>query len=222
MNRAKGVWKLLGRWIWVPLTKYYLSKERNVALGSIFLKVPAGVFHPTLFFSTKFLLDYANTQSVSFKKILELGAGSGLLSIAMAKKSAIVTASDINPVACMTTSENAKKNKVLIEVIESDLFDNFNKRAFDLILINPPYYPVNPKTEFEKAWFCGNNYDYFQKLFIQLANFIAKDGLAVMVLSDDCNISLISELATNNGYIWQEIRRKKFMFEWNYIYKITK
>ncbi|GAB4003879.1 hypothetical protein GCM10028808_00380 [Spirosoma migulaei] len=220
MNVVKGIRKAIGRWVLVPLTKQYLSKDRYVQIVNIHLKVPTGVFHPTLFFSTKFLLDYINSQVVSQASVLELGAGSGLLSIVLAKKGALVTASDISAIACKTVAYNATVNDVSIEIIESDVFDDFANQSFDLIVINPPYYPINPNTEAEKAWYCGVDYDYFHKLFGQLAAFMAKDGFAVMVLSEDCNSKLISQLAIKYGYEWAEIRRKRFRFEWNYIFKI--
>lgn len=74
------------------------------------------------------------------KKFLELGCGSGLISIAAAKKGARVTASDINPVAVEFLVKNSEENKVEIEVIESDLFNDIPKQPFDIIAINPPYY----------------------------------------------------------------------------------
>jgi release factor glutamine methyltransferase len=172
MNILKYTRKSFGKWILIPITKYYLSKDRKVKIGNVHLTVPSGVFHPTLFYSTKVLLEYTNDQPISGLKILELGAGSGLLSIQMAKRNAVVTASDVSKLACETVLENARNNDVMIEVIHSDLFDTFGNRMFDLILINPPYYPKNPDNDAEKAWYCGNDFNYFQKLFSQLNNFI--------------------------------------------------
>ncbi|MVM41715.1 methyltransferase [Spirosoma sp. HMF3257] len=221
MSLVKHIWKKLSKWIWVPLTKYYLSKDRELKIGDINLIIPVGVFHPTLFLSTKLLGDYLNKQAVNNLTILELGAGSGFLSITMAKRGALLTASDISQKACATVKENALNNGVFVDIIHSDLFDNFNKKLFDLIIINPPYYPKNPQTEADKAWYCGVDYNYFRKLFAQLANYIERQGKAIMVLSDDCNIELIRDLAIINGFTWREIARKKYRYEWNYLFSIT-
>lgn len=222
MNVLKQGRKLFGKWIGIPATKYYLSQDRKVKVGDISLKIPVGIFHPTLFLSTLFLLEFVENQSIENLKALELGAGSGLLSIAMAKRGAMVTASDISEKACTAVKENGLINHVSLEVIHSDLFDDFGERKFDVIVINPPYYPRNPQNEAEKAWFCGENFEYFQKLFAQLADYLSENGVAVMVLSEDCAMIEISRLATEAGYHWKQIAQKKKGGEVNYLFEITK
>ena len=221
MKIVKIIHKEIGKWIWIPLVKYYLSNERNLIINTIAIKVPVGVFHPTLFKSTKFLLNYIESKNVNGLKVLELGAGAGLLSIALAKNGANVTASDISETACNAVVENAKKNQVLVTVIKSDLFDSFEAQKFEMILINPPYYPKNPNTESEYAWYCGEHYDYFRRLFLRLALFIDQNGFAIMVLSEDCNIDRISQIAVKQHFLWRQIAKKKIGLEWNYLFKIT-
>lgn len=221
MNVLKQGRKLFGKWIGIPVVNYYLSRERKVRVGDIFLKIPVGVFHPTLFLSTLFLLEFIESQLIENLKALELGAGSGLLSIAMAKRGALVTASDISEKACAAVRENGLANHVSIEVIHSDLFDDFVNRQFDIIVINPPYYPRNPQNEAEKAWYCGADFEYFQKLFAQLADYLSKNGVAIMVLSEDCAIDQISRLAREAGYDWKQITQKQRGGEVNYLFEIT-
>ncbi|MEI7583518.1 MAG: HemK2/MTQ2 family protein methyltransferase [Runella sp.] len=221
MRLSKFARKLLGKWVLIPFFQNYLSQERKVKVGDMSLKVPVGVFHPTLFLSTKFLLEYIKIQEFKDKKMLELGAGSGLLSIEMAKRGATVMASDISLKACQAVQENALQNGVVIEIIHSDLFADFEKKTFDFILINPPYYPKNPETEADQAWFCGENFEYFQKLFHQLRHFLANNGKAIMVLSEDCDILKISQLAAQFGYLWKQVAQKKSWGEWNYLFEIT-
>lgn len=221
MNVLKQGRKLFGKWIGIPATKYYLSQDRKVRVGDIFLKIPVGVFHPTLFLSTLFLLEFLESQSIENLRALELGAGSGLLSVAMAKRGATVTASDISEKACTAVRENGLENHVSVEVIHSDLFDGFGEREFDIIVINPPYYPRNPQNEAERAWFCGENFDYFHKLFAQLADHLAENGAAVMVLSEDCAMDEISGLAKEAGYNWKQIAQKNKGGELNYLFEIT-
>jgi release factor glutamine methyltransferase len=222
MNLIKQGRKFLGKWIGIPAAKYYLSQDRKVKVGDISLKIPVGVFHPTLFLSTLFLLEFIDSQLIEKLKALELGAGSGLLSIAMAKRGAMVTASDISEKACAAVQENGSVNRVSIEVIHSDLFDDFEERKFDIIVINPPYYPRNPQNEAEKAWFCGENFEYFRKLFAQLADFLSENGAAIMVLSEDCAMDEIGRLAREEGYHWKQIAQKKRGGELNYLFEIIK
>lgn len=221
MKIIKKIQKKIGKWLWIPLVKYYLSKERNLIINNIHIKIPTGVFHPTLFKSTKFLLNYIYHEKVSGLHVLELGAGTGLLSIALAKQGAIVTASDISINACDAVVENAKANQIMVTVIKSDLFDLIDEIEFDIIFINPPYYPKTPKNESEYAWYCGEDHDYFQRLFLRLAHFIGQNGHAIMVLSEDCNIERIREIAIKHRLFWHRIAKKKIGFEWNYLFKIT-
>ncbi len=149
-----------------------------------------GVFHPGLFFSTKLLIEYISKYNLKDKNVLELGAGSGLISVYCAKLKANVTASDINPIAVENINQNEKLNSVNIKVVESDLFDRIETKEFNYIIINPPYYPKNPNNEEELAWFCGNDFQYFRKLFDQMGNYVNSDSKIIMVLSEDCDIEI--------------------------------
>jgi release factor glutamine methyltransferase len=82
-----------------PLLSKYLSRIRNYSYGDIQLQIAPQVFHPGFFSSTRLLLNYISALPLKGKKFLELGAGSGLISIYAAKNKAHVTATDINPVA---------------------------------------------------------------------------------------------------------------------------
>jgi release factor glutamine methyltransferase len=204
----------------VPISKLYLNHERKVEIGSIKLVVKPGVFHPTFFFTTKFLLQWLQEQNMHNLKVLELGAGSGLLSIYAAKQGAIVTASDISENACGNVKENVGRNNVQVDVLQSDLFTDVPWAQFDLILINPPYYPKNPVAESEYAWYCGEDFDYFQKLFFQMKRFMKESSRAIMVLSEDCNIEIIKSLAVQHDFKWQMIEQKKNWFEEDYLFEI--
>lgn len=218
---SKYIKKWLSKWLLIPLIKaFYLSKQTHLQIKGIALKIPVGVFHPSLYFSTQFLGEWLENQSIRGLKVLELGAGAGYLSIKAAQMGAIVTASDVSTLACETVRFNAAQNKIELTVLASDLFDNFNQTTFDLILINPPYYPKSPKNEADFAWFCGENFEYFQRLFSTMKPFLAQNGKAIMVLSEDCNIDKISHLAQENGFLWQKIKEEKNRIEMNFLFEI--
>src|SRR3982751_1776228 len=95
-----------------PLLVKYLSKTRTYSCKGITLEIPPEVFHPGFFYSTKLLLHHIANGRLYQRSFLELGAGSGLLSIYAAKRGAIVTATDINPVAIKSIEKNAEENCV--------------------------------------------------------------------------------------------------------------
>jgi release factor glutamine methyltransferase len=100
--------------------------------------VSPGVFFPGFIISTKLFLQFIEQLDISGKTLLELGAGSGIISVFAVLKGAIVTASDINPKAVQDIHENAVRNNVEVTVIESDLFEGIPRSTFDFIIIAPP------------------------------------------------------------------------------------
>jgi len=76
-------------------------------------------------------------------KILELGTGTGAISISLAKhfNDINILATDINSSALKIAKHNAMINKVdnIIEFKKSNWFLNLEKRKFDFIVSNPPY-----------------------------------------------------------------------------------
>jgi release factor glutamine methyltransferase len=187
--------------------KWYLSRPRTFRYEGLVINVSPGVFHPGFFFSTKILLQYLSTQSLNGKTFLELGCGSGTISIFAAKKGAQVTASDINTKAVRDAAHNGLANGVTMQVVHSDLFASIDQR-FDWIVINPPYYPAQPKQEEEYAWYCGEEHEYFETLFSDLKKFTYPESKVLMILSDVCNIDTIFSIARRNGLRFEKILEK--------------
>jgi release factor glutamine methyltransferase len=219
MKLRKIIKKIISPFL-IFTVKIYLKKERTFSYKGIKLKVMPGVFHPGLFFSTKILLKYLSRYNLSGKRVLELGAGSGLISIYAAKSGASVTASDISKAAIECIKINSNNNNVLLDAIQSDLFERLSDRIFDLIIINPPYFPSSPKNESDYAWFCGEDFEYFRKLFCQLDRFKNTHVEIIMILSEDCAISKIREIAYGNKLDIILLSTVKNWFEDNCIYSI--
>lgn len=203
-----------------PAIKKYLAKTRIYQYQNISLTIPPGVFHPGFFFSTKILLKHVLSLQLNKKKLLELGAGSGLISFAAAQKNAVVTATDINPLVIEFLKLNSKTNNISIQIILSDLFDDIEKQQFDIIIINPPYYKKNPETDADFAWYCGENGEYFEKLFRQLKNYMHNETEIFMVLCDGCDIDMIKSIAGKNGFAMNIILMKQNLIENNFIFNI--
>lgn len=81
------------------------------------------------------------------KKILEVGTGTGIISLMLAQRNpnANILAIDINPEAVKVSQENFS-NSVFSDRIKSQLqdFKHFEAAGkFDLIISNPPYFEIN-------------------------------------------------------------------------------
>ncbi len=207
----------------VPATQWYLRKERIFTYHDVTVKVFPGVFHPGLFYSTKFLIDFLITQSILNKSLLELGCGTGLISIISAKHGAFVSASDVSPTALKNATFNVNSNQVSVDIIQSDVFDNLNGKTFDWIIINPPYYTKSPANESELAWHCGENFEYFQKLFKNLGQHIRTETNTIMVLTLGCELKKIFDIARSNGFQFELIEEKNVLFDGkDFLYRITR
>lgn len=198
----------------------YNLKTRKFTHKGITVKINSEVFPPKFTISTKLLLKYMGPLNLKNKTCLELGCGSGIIALFAASKGAKVIATDINLVATDTLRIAALENNLEITVIESDLFEHVPSQVLDYIFINPPYYPKNPKNTKEYAWFCGENFEYFERLFSQLNT--VSFHTTLMILSEDCDISFIKDIALKNSLQFQLLANHKVMKEESFIFKITK
>ncbi len=81
-----------------------------------------------------FIKEYFNKP-----KVLDIGTGSGAIAISIKKDiDSIVYATDISKEALEVAKENAKRNNVDINFIETNLYDGI-KEKFDIVISNPPY-----------------------------------------------------------------------------------
>lgn len=73
-------------------------------------------------------------------RVLDIGTGSGILAVAAASSGARVVATDRNLDALRAARELARKRRVDLDCVRTDLARGL--RAFDRILCNPPYLPT--------------------------------------------------------------------------------
>jgi len=199
----------------------YLRKRRKYKYKDISVWVEPTVFPPFLTISTKLLLEFIEKMQLQGKSFLELGSGCGIISILAAKKGAIVTATDINQTALAALEKNAAENGVEMTVLQSDLFESLVGKTFDCIVINPPYYPRNPQSMAENAWFCGENFEYFERLFRELPAF-AEGNQIYMILSEDCELYNIKAIALRNAMAFELVLETKVATETNYIFSLRR
>jgi len=204
-----------------PLSAWYLSKVRTYTFLDITVKIHPGVFHPGLFFSTKILLKYLSQLNLPGQRILELGAGTGLISIyCFKKKASQVTASDISLSAISNIKENAALNKANIKTIHSDLFEYIQPDDFDIIIINPPFYPKDAQSEKDHAWFCGHDFEFFKKLFYQVQQKRNSQNRILMILSEECDLNEIKRLVNEFSMKLELASKDHVLGEQNYVFEV--
>lgn len=142
--------------------------------------------------TSKFLARFAIRRHS--RATLDLGTGSGILSLDMAKLSDIVVATDLNQRAISFALFNARVNGVEnIEVYTGDCFAPVEGRRFDLILSNPPFF-ITPQTGY---LFCDNSME-----LDGLCRRLVKE--APPYLNEDGYMQMLCEWAQVKGQPWEE------------------
>ena len=214
--------KYIANRFYKPLLTQYLSATRTYSGKGFRLVIPSGVFHPGFFFSTRLLLEYIGKRPLEGRSFLELGAGSGLISLFVSREGAKVVASDINPTAVECIRNNSQNNHVDLSVIQSDLFGDIPLQSFDIIAINPPYYKKDPQTPGEYAWYCGEHGEYFERLFSGLRSYSHPGSEIFMILCDGCDLDMVRGMAARHGFGMRCSFEKKNMVETNFIFAIER
>ena len=146
--------------------------------------------------------------------VLEIGCGSGIVSIHLAKRGNIVTAIDINAKAVEATIFNAKNNNLNIETIEGNMFTPVQDRKFENIVCNPPYLPPSDNyndPELELAVEGGNKgIEFTKNLLSEAHQYLESAGSIYMIQS-----SKMGNFETK----WQKeiIKETSFFFERLYL-----
>ena len=89
-------------------------------------------------------LKYIKKYFNGMLNVLEIGTGSGCISIALKKENSNlnITSTDISKKALKVAKNNAKLNNVNINFINTNIYDGINDK-YDIIISNPPYIKEN-------------------------------------------------------------------------------
>lgn len=141
--------------------------------------VPKNVYSPSD--DTFLMLDALAKISIEGKKVLDVGTGSGILSLFCAARGAHVTATDANELCLQTVQKAARTLGLSIQSILSDLFSNVREQ-FDVIIFNPPYLPSS--TVEDRAVDGGPDGTALSKRFLRsLAGHLERNGTAFLLVS---------------------------------------
>ncbi len=215
----KTLRKILNRTV-KPLLLKYIKTDRRYRYGSLDLLIRPGIFHPRFFNSTSALLSYLKKIDLKGKSLLDLGTGSGILAIFAASKGAFVTATDISQKAVDNSVYNANLNSLNINIFQSDLFDNIKHEKYEIILINPPYYPKKPLRTSDYAWYCGEKFEYYHKLFKQIRPYLQTNCRVVMSLANTCDTQKIQDIAETYGFTLELLEQKNYIWEKQFTFGI--
>ena len=157
------------------------------------------------------------SKNISNPKILEIGPGSGAISITLALelKNAFITGADISKDALKVCNINLNKYQIdNVEFIYSNLFENI-KNKYDIIISNPPYIKSEEMNSLQEevkkepvlALDGGEDgLDFYKTISEESRDYLKKDGFLIFEIGHD-QYDKVKEILINNKYI--DINYKK-------------
>ncbi|QNM93546.1 peptide chain release factor N(5)-glutamine methyltransferase [Mycoplasma sp. Pen4] len=161
LNKGMPIQKIMG---YVELADVHLDLSRKVLIPR---------------YETEELIIQVSEENKNREKldVLDLCTGSGYIALGLKKKQPTwnIDASDIDLEAIEQTRVNKEINHLDVNIIQSDVFQNINKK-YDIIVSNPPYIQPSEKlsksvTDFEPlhALYAKDDGLYFYKKIIEEA-----------------------------------------------------
>lgn len=152
-------------------------------------------------FETEILVEYIINADVNKEKILDIGTGTGAISLALAKnldKTSIIGV-DISDKALALANENKVRLKAdNVQFIKSDLFNNINEK-FDLIVSNPPYISEDDYKNLDDKLFLEpksalvggvDGLDFYREIIKKASNYLNIDGHLVFEIGYDQKVAI--------------------------------
>ena len=191
-------------------------------IDGLTLTIPKDVYDPA---EDSFLL-VENITIPANSKVLEIGSGTGYVSLLLAKKfsQAEYFCLDINPSAVITTKKNALMNKLPLIVLASDLFSSLKlSRLFDIILFNSPYLPISEEGLLSKAWSGGEGgLEIVDEYLATLDKYLKKRGSSYLVVSSKTDLEKLNTKLTELNLEWELLDDVVEGGEKIILYKITR
>ncbi|MDK2913713.1 MAG: release factor glutamine methyltransferase [Thermococcaceae archaeon] len=115
---------------------------------------------------------------------LDVGTGTGIIALLMARKARWVLGVDLNPIAVELARKNAELNNISnVEFRVSDLFENVSGE-FDVITFNAPYLPGEPEEPIDLALVGGERgREVLDRFIEEVPNYLKPGGVVQIVQS---------------------------------------
>ena len=151
-------------------------------------------------------------KEIENPKILDIGTGSGAISITLAKElpNSEVLGLDISDEALKIAVENRELNEALnLKFLKSDVFKNVRDKNYDLIVSNPPYIPMEEYNElmpevkkYEPKMALtdgGDGYYFYRKISEESMDYLKNGGYLAFEVGYNQG-ETVSQLMEKNGF----------------------
>jgi release factor glutamine methyltransferase len=123
-----------------------------------------------------------------------------------------VVASDLNPHACRQARERG------LEAVRADLVSAFRDSAFDAVLFNPPYLPIDPEAAADDPLLGALSGGATGRAVIEpflddVGRVLAPGGRVLLVVSSLTGREAVAEYARERGFEPAVVREERYPFE---------
>jgi release factor glutamine methyltransferase len=160
-----------------------------------------------------------NLEIKEGQSVLEIGTGSGLVSMYASLLTDEVTATDINYNALELAEKNFKLNNISTIKLEfGDLFEPVKDRKFDVILFNTPYLPTDSddiiNDDLNYAFDGGlDGRKVIDRFINQVSNHLNDRGIVQIIQSSLSDNDRTLDMFDRNGFVAEIAESEKFFFE---------
>lgn len=157
------------------------------------------------------MIDALSGNIQNDQTVLELGCGSGIISVFARDYSSKITATDLSPHAVNCAKLNG------IPAIRTDLFAGI-KGTFDLVIFNPPYLPTSEE-EYTGIWddlMVGGGSDgrkTIERFIAEVGDHLSPKGRVLLLVSSLTGIEEVCRIMRNRGLNVEIAARSRHFFE---------
>lgn len=208
------------------LRRFRFGREVQESVAGLDLTVLPEVFNPVIFRTGKYFaqlllgceLPPVNGQPSA--SALDLGCGTGVLGLVMAKRGFTVDCVDVNSEAARCAAINAERNNLQDRVCvhHGDLFAPVHDKQFDVITFSPPSFRGEPGSRFELSW---RSEDVFERFAAGLPAALRQGGVALVLQTSHGDEPGFVRALLSTGLYVEVFARKHFGVEIFSVYRLT-
>ncbi|MCL7414580.1 MAG: class I SAM-dependent methyltransferase [ANME-2 cluster archaeon] len=143
--------------------------------------------------------------------VLEVGCGSGIVSVFALERCVSVVATDINPHAVRCARLNG------IDAVRTDLFAGI-KGTFDMVVFNPPYLPTSEDERvggWDDLMLDGgmSGRDIISRFVEEVGTHLKTNGQVLLLISSLTGINEVTSLMQDAGMSVEQVAESRHFFE---------
>lgn len=176
------------------------TQTEEIVHNGVSLSIFPNVFSPK-YFTDSFWFAEEVSKIVGDSSFLEIGSGTGVISLFAGFNGARVTSVDINPDAVKNTEYNLKRYSINAKCIQSDLFDQIDSSArFDFIFWNHPFFESDEVVD-DILLRAGFDYKYegLERYLTEGHKYLSSNGKLLLGTGDAARLERFDEICGKNN-----------------------